>query len=240
MRKLLKRHSRNLHTRMYARWDYINKLCKNNAFQLYKPHLSWLQDKAYLTAKTAWKAGGLPDDRRFFLYNTAGQIKKIPGDTIDIGVRYGTSSYFILNGLADANRPHHLFDSFEGVSAPTSEDGKNTAWKKGDLKTDESITRANLSKFQNCQYYKGWIPDRFNEIEDRRFALMHIDVDLYQPTLESLKFFYDKINPGGVIICDDYGSSSCPGARLAFDQFFADKKEAVIHCTSGQAIVVKI
>jgi hypothetical protein len=42
-----------------------------------------------------------------------------------------------------------------------------------------------------------------------------------------------------MIICDDYGSALCPGARKAFDQFFENRPEGIIELPTGQAIVVK-
>ncbi|TIX21118.1 MAG: methyltransferase, partial [Mesorhizobium sp.] len=73
----------------------------------------------------------------------------------------------------------------------------------------------------------------------RRFALVHIDVDLYEPTRDALAFFYDRVCANGMIICDDYGSGLCPGARKAFDQFFENRPEGIIELPTGQAIVVK-
>lgn len=48
-------------------------------------------------------------------------------------------------------------------------------------------------------------------------------VDLYEPTKDSIEFFYDKLNVGGIFLCDDYGFTSCPGATKAIDEFLVDK-----------------
>ncbi|MER8841705.1 TylF/MycF family methyltransferase [Mesorhizobium sp. M0913] len=66
-----------------------------------------------------------------------------------------------------------------------------------------------------------------------------INVDLYEPTRDALAFFYDRVCAHGLIICDDYGSALCPGARKAFDQFFENRPEGIIELPTGQAIVVK-
>ncbi|HXF53348.1 MAG TPA: TylF/MycF/NovP-related O-methyltransferase [Hyphomicrobiaceae bacterium] len=73
----------------------------------------------------------------------------------------------------------------------------------------------------------------------RDFAVVHIDVDLYQPTRDSLAFFYSRMSPGGFIVCDDYGSALCPGAKRACDEFMADKPEKIIRLTSGQCLIVR-
>jgi hypothetical protein len=87
---------------------------------------------------------------------------------------------------------------------------------------------------------QGFIPDRFNEINTVEFKFVHIDVDLYEPTKESLECFYSKMAIGGIILCDDYGFSSCPGAKKAFDDFFLDKKEVIVQLSSGQAFIIKL
>ena len=147
----------------------------------------------------------------------------------------------MLKGLKDNSRAHHIFDSFEGLSAPTAGDmdaNQKHFWKQGDIAVGEEVTRKCLSMFNNCHFYKGWIPARFPEVADKRFAMVHVDVDLYEPTLASLEFFYPRMNAGGVIICDDYGFTTCPGAKKAVDDFFADK-EPVFHIPTGQSFVIK-
>jgi hypothetical protein len=69
--------------------------------------------------------------------------------------------------------------------------------------------------------------------------LVHLDVDLYDPTKACLDFFYPLAVPGAVFLFDDYGSTYCPGARSAIDEFFANKPEQVVELTTGQAFVVK-
>ena len=45
---------------------------------------------------------------------------------------------------------------------------------------------ANLMDCRDFTLMKGWIPTRFQEVADRHFAFVHIDVDLYEPTRDSL------------------------------------------------------
>lgn len=244
LKNMLKRYAADPDVRRGARWRKIHKRARREDFQVYRPHLVWPSNEAFRQASEDWKAiPGLPDDRRFFLLSTAASVRGIAGDTADIGVRFGTSSFFILRGIDDPARPHHLFDSFEGLSAPTAEDsaaGQRSAWQQGQLLAEEEVTKNNLRMYADrCHFHKGWVPARFAEVADRRFAFVHIDVDLYEPTRDTLEFFYARINPGGVIVCDDYGSTLCPGARKAMDDFMADKPEALFHIPTGQALVVK-
>ena len=172
-------------------------------------------------------------ERRFLLSQFALALAALPGETAEAGVYDGTSSRIICRTL---NRPHHAFDSFEGMSEPDSADGHY--WQAGDLAASEQQARGVLEPF-GARVYRGWIPEIFAEARIERLCLAHVDVDLYQPTRDSFAFFYPRLVPGGVLLCDDYGFATCPGARRAIDEFMADKPEPVVHLPTGQALVVK-
>jgi O-methyltransferase len=231
-------------TKRNAWFHHLSPKCAKAGLEMYRLPLSWPHDPQFRQLSQTWgEIPGLPNDRRFFLLDAAKAARNVPGDTAECGARHGTSSFFILNGLNDPSKEHHIFDSFEGISEPSKEDQPNeneqSVWKMGDLMADERATRNNLAAFPNCRYYKGWIPERFNEVSDRRFSLVHIDVDLYEPTRDSLEFFYSRMHTGGIILCDDYGFTDCPGATRALDEFFRDKVESIFHIPTGQCMVIK-
>ena len=176
-------------------------------------------------------------DRKYTLDQLMKLVSSGEGDTAECGAFRGASSYLICRRILGSGKKHHVFDSFEGLSDPRPEDG--TYWKGGDLSVSESIIRENLKDFDNVVYHKGWIPQKFNEVEDSKFSFVHLDVDLYQPTMDSLVFFYERMSPDGIVLCDDYGIVTCPGAKKAMDLFFADKPEEIVSLTTGQAFVVK-
>jgi len=54
-----------------------------------------------------------------------------------------------------------------------------------------------------------------------------------------LRFYYNRLSRGGMILSDDYGFATCPSARKAVDDFFADKPESIIELPTGQASILK-
>lgn len=176
-------------------------------------------------------------DRKFALDQLVQSVVYVDGDTAECGAFEGASSWFICRRIAGLEKQHHIFDSFEGLSEPSEQDGAH--WVGGDLAAQEGAARRNLQEFGFVHYHKGWIPERFSRVEDRRFCLVHIDVDLYQPTLDSLEFFYERMRPGGLIICDDYDFSTCPGAKKAMDEFFTGMPEKIVRLPTGQAFITK-
>jgi O-methyltransferase len=245
LKNLLKRLSADPVTRRKAQNKYYERRLRRHNLHIYKSHLNWTMSGELRALHDEWGATpGIPADRCYFLH-AMGRIvssKAIAGDTAECGVRYGKSTFFLLRAIGDWSRPHHIFDSFQGLSETGEEDLPSVgleAWAQGDISVEEQKTRSNLARFPNCHFYRGWIPDRFTEIADRNFALAHIDVDLYQPTIDSLEFFYPRMTRGGLLICDDYGFASCPGATRAFDEFFANRPEPIIPIPSGQCLVRK-
>jgi hypothetical protein len=178
-------------------------------------------------------------DRKYTVNQFLQLVKQVEGDTAECGAYKGATSYLICAFIQQQHltKTHHIFDSFEGLSKPQTADG--TYWAAGNLAADEAICRKNLSSFDFVKYYKGWIPERFSEVKALGFSFVHIDVDLYRPTLDAVAFFYERLNKGGVMLCDDYGFSTCPGAKKAMDDFFIDKPEPVIMLTTGQAFMIK-
>ncbi len=178
-------------------------------------------------------------DRKLVLRELLRIALRRPGDLAECGVFRGASAYFMAKALALDGLPRelHLFDSFSGLSAPDAVDGDH--WRPGDLACSTEEVAVNLGPFaENVRFHPGWIPTRFGAVADRRFALVHLDVDLHRPTSDALAFFYPRMVPGGVIICDDYGFDTCPGARLAMDEFFHDRAETVLHLPTGQGVVL--
>ena len=178
-------------------------------------------------------------DRKFALKELAKIALKRPGDLAECGVFRGASAFLMAKAARamGADKKIHLFDSFCGLSEPAGVDGDY--WRQGALSCSQREVGENLAPFgDRFVFHPGWIPSRFADVADRRFCLVHIDVDLFQPTWDSLEFFYPRMTAGGVIVCDDYGFQTCPGARKAVDEFFADKAERPIHLPTGQGMVL--
>jgi len=169
--------------------------------------------------------------------------QKIEGDFVEVGVYKGFTAKLIHNYVPERNL--HLFDTFEGFTdRSVISEKKNTGLSISKAYfADTSLEEVKdyiSPRNQNVFFYKGnfleSIPDGFNTL---KFAFVHLDVDLFEPTLEGLKFFYPRMSTGGILLIHDY--NAWLGARKAVDEFFADKKEFPIPMPdkSGSALVIK-
>lgn len=86
-------------------------------------------------------------------------------------------------------------------------------------------------------------PDRYSfvleGIAQNKICFVHLDVDLYTPTYNALRWAVEHLCPGGVIVCDDYGWADCAGARLACDQVAAETDNCLIKLPTSQALIIK-
>jgi O-methyltransferase len=217
---------------------YALALCRD--YRLRSPKLDWYaneQFNAYL--KRFGEQHMLNGDRRWMIYQLLRAIDAVEGDTAECGVFRGASSYLICaaNASGSKRRTHHLFDSFDGLSKPGALDGAH--WRPHDLSVAVDRVRANMADFKDVEFHPGWIPEAFPSVADRKFAFVHIDVDLYEPTRDSMQFFYPRLSPGAILICDDYGFGTCPGATRAVDEYLGDKPEQMMALGDGGGFLIK-
>lgn len=220
--------------------NFLSSILFEN-YPLIWSHITWFKNKKFFNMLNT----GLKNDdkfnahRKWNLSQMCRLVEFIPGDIAECGVYKGSSAKIISSSFKNKNKTLYLFDSFEGLSQPlVRKDGMY--WKKGNLVSTLSEAKKSL---KNCEmkivFKKGWIPTRFDEVKKKRFSFVHVDVDLYEPTYESLNFFYKRINNGGVLICDDYGFETCPGATTAVDKFLENKPEKMILLSTGGGFFIK-
>ena len=92
----------------------------------------------------------------------------------------------------------------------------------------------------NIRYKPGFFPETTAGLETEKFALVHIDADLYAPTVEALTFFYPRLSNGGVIIVHDY-NHNWDGIPKAINEFMETIPESLIELSDwqGSAMLIK-
>jgi hypothetical protein len=170
--------------------------------------------------------------RLYILRQLAKQQTKKDSNFIEFGTYAGMSIHFV----ADLCKKRFIgIDSFEGVSEPGKHDTEYFKTLKLDIEL--SIAQKTMKSHKNVELYKGWIPKVFENIDILTYSYAHIDVDLYEPTKQSIEYIWPKIINGGVLICDDYGSYKTIGARKAMIEYFGQAD--ILELPTGQGIVYK-
>ena len=84
-----------------------------------------------------------------------------------------------------------------------------------------------MFKLDNIHLVSGAFVDTFtnNRVKPSRVMAALLDCDLYSSYKMVLPFVWQRLSKGGYIFLDEYYSLKFPGARIATDEYFADKKE---------------
>ncbi len=176
-------------------------------------------------------------NRIAFLKQFAKSVKSLEGDVAEVGVYKGGTAWLLAKNLEDTKKTIYIFDTFEGM--PETRADKD--WhKKGDFNDAPlEFVKKFLADRKNIEIYQGYFPQTSPPIVNKKFCMVHIDVDIYQSVWDCCEFFYPRMVASGLMVFDDYGFLTCPGAKEAVDTFFATKPEKPIYLLTGQALVIK-
>jgi len=170
------------------------------------------------------------------------QENDILGDYVECGVWKG-GNLILLSGLQesiDTKRTIYGFDTFSGMTTPTNHDvdyrgnfasemmqsetkidGENSIHAAASL----ALVNINLleNNAKNVKLIEGDVAVTLSQPKNlpKKIALLRLDTDWYESTKVELETLYPLLEPGGVLIIDDYGHFS--GARKAVDEYFKDQ-----------------
>ncbi len=182
------------------------------------------------------------EDRCYTIHMFSKHCRHLEGDFAECGIYKGGTAYLISLILKD-NSNHqktlHLFDTFSGMPKSANEDKSHH--KEGDYQdTSVEAVKDFLSDYSFVEFHPGLIPDTFEAVTNKKFAFVHIDVDIYQSIKDCCEFFYERMTKGGIMIFDDYGFQGYElAAKKAVDDFFIGKSEIPITLRNGQCLVLK-
>lgn len=132
------------------------------------------------------------------------RASKVHGVFVEVGVFYGQTLIPLAHRFPD--RIVYGIDSFEGMAEHTENDVDPQGrphYGKGTLKSSEQWIRDSVT--ENVRILKGWVPDILSKVHPtHRLAFCHVDLDQYQPTLDTLLWAWDRMAPGGVLACHDW------------------------------------
>ena len=175
----------------------------------------------------------LLQDEGYQLLSCVRSTANVPGEIGEVGVYRGGSARLICEGRGQ--RTLYLFDTFEGLPVTDRLDSRFAA---GQYAASVESVQGYLARFSNVEIYKGLFPETSAPIADKRFSFVHLDVDLYQPTYDSLQFFYPRMNQGGIFLIHDYLWAE--GVRTAVQEFFAHRPEPILELAGAYCGIVKV
>lgn len=136
----------------------------------------------------------LADQEACLIYNTVRKTEKIEGDVAEVGVYKGGSAKLMREAT---RKPLHLFDTFEGLPDLCAKDDPKQ-FQKGNYSASLESVKSYLSNYPDIHFYKGLFPATAEPVKGKKFSFIHLDVDIYESTLNCLKFFYPRMSGGGL------------------------------------------
>ncbi len=210
----------------------------------YASYAPWAADGQFQKAYGSIQGHTLVDIYRCYeLWESVGQVSKLPGHVIEIGVWRGGTACLMAQRLAALGSTQKIFvcDTFEGVVKAGDRDGYYKGGEHAD--TSEEVVRQLFANagVQQCVVLKGIFPDQTAaQVTDERFAFGHIDVDVYESARASFEFIWPRLVVSGIIVFDDYGFWSCEGVTRYVNELRGNLPgAAVFYNLNGHAIVVK-
>jgi hypothetical protein len=173
-------------------------------------------------------------------------VRGIAGAFAECGVWRGGSVLAMILTLQDlgiTDRDIYLYDTFEGMTAPTEHDVSSldppalATWKEaqergerawGSMFDAGSFNEATVRQtvlstgypVERIHFVRGPVEDTIPGTVADELALLRLDTDWYESTRHELEHLYPRLTDGGVLIIDDYGHWE--GARRAVDEYFAN------------------
>jgi O-methyltransferase len=167
----------------------------------------------------------------------------IPGQVAELGVYKGDTACQ-LNRLMP-KRKLYLFDTFSGFS--TFDDAYDKQRGFSDMKegrfsdTSKEEILEKLPHVSNVTVLEGHFPETAIGLEEQ-FALVNIDVDIYNSTFAGLEYFYPRLSIGGMILLHDYDNKSYNGVREAvrdYEQTHGNLLMVPLADLHGSVVIVK-
>lgn len=184
---------------------------------------------------------------------------QIPGDFVECGVWRGGSSLLAAMTLREFDKapkprllgrrpkPRHfwLYDTFEGMTAPTAADvdkeGNSAQFYLDQYADDGRWCYADVADVKNTFASNGFSDDQVTLVQGdvletlkrqvpKSISILRLDTDWYESTKLELEVLYPLLVPGGVLIIDDYGHWE--GSRQAVDEFFSTRPPLLLNRVS--------
>jgi O-methyltransferase len=163
-------------------------------------------------------------DRLFTLWQAAGNTVHLNLPAAEVGTFRGGSAALLaaaLRTFAGSERELHVVDTFEGHLDSTFSEHDPELQRGKFRQVSYEDVREYLAAFPNLLVHKGDAASVIKRWPERRYSLIHLDVDLYRPTLECLEYFGPRLAEGGIIVMDDYEAPTCPGVSRATHEYLA-------------------
>jgi O-methyltransferase len=169
----------------------------------------------------------------------------LEGDFVECGVNTGVLSLAICEALEfnRHNKRFFLFDTFSGIPEEqiSEEEKQQGRLKENSLYYEECYerTKSNFTDFSRAILVRGRVPEILPSAKIEKVCYLSLDMNIAEPELAALEYFWDKLTPGAPILMDDYGWKPYLPQKRALDEFAASRGVAICELPTGQGLLLR-
>jgi len=175
---------------------------------------------------------------------------QLDGDFVECGVNKGFMSSAIMEYLDwnHQSRQFYLMDTFSGVDSRflSAEDVALGVVERNmkDIESgfytfEENDVIANFAEWQNKKFVIGAIPETLTQVQTKKIAFIHMDLNCSLPEVAAINYFWDSIVKGGIVLLDDYAYVGYESQKIGMDRFAESKHIKVLSMPTGQGLIIK-
>jgi hypothetical protein len=175
----------------------------------------------------------------------ASEALRLPGDFVECGVNTGIFSLAVCDYL-DFNttgKSFWLFDTFNGIPVEQVSERERELGILAESEANYSecfeLARANFADFASAHVVRGSVPDVLTTVEIDRVAYLAIDMNIAEPEVAALTYFWDKLTPGAPVLLDDYGWIPHLAQKEAMDALAIERGVKILELPTGQGLLFK-
>jgi O-methyltransferase len=165
----------------------------------------------------------------------------LPGSALELGTGKAWMFTMALNhgSLPDLGEVF-LVDRFSSlaVNKKTGEpiQGTDNSYYSADLEN----LRSRFATQTGVKFVQGEIPTVLETLHLERIRFVHVDLNAASPEVEGLRYLWDKIIFGGIVLLDDYGSPEFVESHDAMDALAKELGFGILGLPTGQGLIVKL
>ena len=199
-----------------------HKICREKGSDV-DIHIEW---RVYVACWAAWHA------------------KQLPGSFVECGVNTGIYSLAVCNYIDfnSTGKDFFLFDTFKGIPEEqmTEQERDNRIRENQELYEEcYDVARRNFAPFPKAKLVRGKVPDTLNRVSIDKVCYLSIDMNIAEPEIAAIEFFWDKLVCGAPVLLDDYGWVYYSLQKEEMDSFASKKGVKILTMPTGQGLLIK-
>ena len=229
----------------------------SDSLMVFNKNVSFLRNEAFLQAYRAGvysghkmgRKSGIGEDihiewRVHVACWAAARARQLEGSFVECGVNTGILSLAVCHGI-DFNatgKDFFLFDTFCGIPEEqmAAQERPQRIHENQEIYEEcYDLACRNFACFPRAHLVRGRVPGTLTMVNIEKVCYLSIDMNIAEPEIAAMEYFWDKLVPGATVILDDYGWAGYELQQEEHNHFAASKGVPILLLPTGQGLIIK-